>query len=120
MIDWGSCRESDSLLLPEDFGEALLICQILFCRVRFSPSTSIARQRHAPRQRRHAPRQLRCAEVRVEPTEEADDLLRQATHIDAIAEEMRIAGRPLHEEFAAEAMRRRALAQQMLEAADVS
>src|SRR5580700_4952146 len=32
MSNWASCTESDSLLLPEDFGEALLTCQILFGR----------------------------------------------------------------------------------------
>jgi hypothetical protein len=103
MSNWASCTESDSLLLPEGFGEALLVCQILFCQVRFSPSSPLDRERKIRGQ-------LRNAADGVERTAEADDLLAQADRIDAIAEEMRLAGRPLHVEFAAEAMRRRELA----------
>jgi hypothetical protein len=103
------------LAMPEDFGEALLFCQLLISQ---GPLLNLWAKAN-PFDDRGQFRSVGVGVgVGVVREHEVNALLSQAAHIDAIATEMRLAGRPLHTEFAAEAVRRRALAQQMREAPD--
>ena len=94
--------------MPEDFGEALLFCQLLISQ---GPLLNLWAKAN-PFEDRGQFRSVGVG-VGVEREHEVNALLSQAVHIDAIATEMRLAGRPLHTEFAAEAVRRREIARRI-------